>query len=64
MLVQSMCQPTSPFGLNLRLAYFCRQLHTFADNFFIIKGCFEVCAMDFDGSNLLSLPIGIILRFC
>jgi hypothetical protein len=25
MLMQSMCQPTPPFGLNLRFAYFCIQ---------------------------------------
>jgi hypothetical protein len=32
--------------------------------FFFIKGCFELRNVDFDEFSLVSLPIGVVLRFC
>jgi hypothetical protein len=57
MLVQSMCQLTSPSSLNLRFAYFTCE-------FFLLKGCFELHVKDFDEFSLLFSPTNIILRFC
>jgi hypothetical protein len=33
-------------------------------DFFQKRVFFELCVVDFDELNLLSLPIGIIMRFC
>jgi hypothetical protein len=57
MLVQSMCQLTSPFSLNLKFANFYMRI-------FLIKGCSKLHHVDFDEFSLLSLPTNIILRFC
>ncbi len=57
MFVQLMCQPTSPFGLNMQFGYF-------SINYFFVKGWFELYKVDFKKFNLVSLLVGVVLRFC
>jgi hypothetical protein len=46
MLLQSICQPTSPIGLNLKFGYFCIR------NFFI-QGCSKLSNVDFEDFSLV-----------
>jgi len=36
----------------------------FACKLLFIKGCFELCNVDFDEFNLVSLPTSVVLRYC
>jgi hypothetical protein len=58
MLRQPIYQPTSPSGLNLKFGYFCIKI------LFFIKGCSKFRKMDFEEFSLVSLPTGLVLRFC
>jgi len=53
MLAQAICQPTSPYNLNLKYGYFCMR----------IKGCYKFWNVDFDEFILVSLLIDVVLRF-
>jgi len=57
MLSQMVCQPTSPYGHNIRFGYF------FINNFFI-RGCFELQNAGFEEFALVQLPTGLVLKFC
>jgi len=36
----------------------------FACELLFIKGCFELCNVDFDEFSLVSLPTSVVLRYC
>jgi hypothetical protein len=36
----------------------------FACKLLFIKGCFELCNVDFDEFSLVSLPTSVVLRYC
>jgi hypothetical protein len=57
MLAQAIYQLNSPSSLNFTFGYF------FIHNVFI-RGCFELCNVDFEEFSLRSLHTCVIILFC